>query len=272
MSSVIQNLIQETLGDGARSTKFECVILFASPVFSGGDMAALVKTAQFPGKTHDVIDFKYKGRSIPLKGQTKYDNTWTCTFYLTEDHKLKKGFEDWIESLDQQHNIKDVCADIITAKLDNKEFGYTSTMSIYQLDFAGEKQRVAYHLRYAFPKSVSMIEVDYSAVGTLLEYTVEFSYAYYDTENMIGSSGNFIDELKNKAMKAAKGFVDGLKDKAITALKDKASSLFNNYKPAFLPELKSGGSIGSIGGKKSAVGKEALVSIGVSGINTNVSS
>lgn len=271
MSSVIQNLIQSTLKDGARSTKFECVVLFASPVFSGGDMAVLVKTSQFPGKSHDVIDFKYKGRSIPLKGQTKYDNTWTCTFYLTEDHELKKGFEDWIESLDQQHNIKDVSYDVWMAQNFYKTSEYTSTMSIYQLDFTGENQRVAYHMMYAFPKSVSMIEVDYSAVGTLLEYTVEFSYAYYDTENMLGTDGNFIDGLKNKALKGAKGFVDDLRERSVTVLKDKGSSLYNDYKPASLPEWKLGGSLNSTSGRKSALGRDAPVIIGVSGINTNVS-
>lgn len=208
MSSVIQNLMQHTLGDGARSAKFDCVILFASPtLFNSGDMAVLVKTSHFPGKSHDVIDFKYKGRSIPLKGQTKYDNTWTCTFYLTEDHKLKKGFEDWIESIDQKHNIKKVSKDIRDAQKQYSSIGYTSTMSIYQLDFNNEKQRVAYHLRYAFPKSVSKVEVDYSVVGAILEYTVEFSYAYYDTENFSGPKDNFIDELKNRALTTVDDFI-----------------------------------------------------------------
>lgn len=216
MSSVIQNLIHNTLQDGARSAKFDCVVLFTSPtLFTGDDMAVLIKTSHFPGKSHDVIDFKYKGRSIPLKGQTKYDNTWSCTFYLTEDHKLKKGFEDWIESIDQKHNIKEVSKDISDAQ--KHSLGYTSTMSIYQLDFNNENQRVAYHLRYAFPKSVSKVEVDYSQVGTILEYTVEFSYAYYDTENMKGPEGNFIDELKNTALTAVKGFIDTGKAALTTA-------------------------------------------------------
>ena len=61
MSSAIQNLLDNVVQDGARSTKFECHINFKSPILYSDDIYALVKTSQYPGKTHDVIDFKFKG-------------------------------------------------------------------------------------------------------------------------------------------------------------------------------------------------------------------
>lgn len=265
MSTVIQNLIHNTLGHGARSTKFECLIIFNSPaLFVGNELAALVKTSQFPGKSHDVIDFKYKGRNIPLKGQVKYDNTWTCTFYLTEDHKLKKGFEDWIESIDQVHGIKERSDDIISAIADNNKNGYTSDLTIYQMDFEGRDNKVAYHLRYAFPKSVSMVEVDYSAVGSILEYTVEFSYAYYDTENLLGKDKNFVDALKDKAMKSAKAFVGDLKNKATKFAQDQGAKLAKKF--GFGGDdnkINTGGA-----DTPSFSTKSPPVSIKVSGVNT----
>ena len=183
MSSVIQNLLDGVVGDGARSTKFECFINFADSRLIGSerDIIALVKTSQFPGKSHDTIDIKFKGRTIPVKGQTKYDNTWTCTFYLTQDHELKKSLEDWIESLDQENNIKEVSKEVLAAQQKNKTDGYASTLKIAQMDFAGTDNTFIYELHHAFPKSVSAVDVDYSSVGTITEFTVEFSYAYYDS-------------------------------------------------------------------------------------------
>lgn len=272
MSTVIQNLIHKQLGDGARSSKFECLVIFkSSALFVDGEMAALVKTSQFPGKSHEIIDFKYKGRNIPIKGQVKYDNTWTCTFYLTQDHKLKKGFEDWIESIDQVHNIKEVSKDVLQAQNDNADLGYTTTMTIYQMDFEARRNTVAYHMRYAFPKSVSMVEVDYSLVGTVLEFTVEFSYAYFDTENMTSEKGNFVDEMKDKAMKAAKGFVSGLKDQAVGFATEQGKKLSNKFGFGGDTSKESVLLGGGGGGGIAPATKDQQVLIKVSGIDTYVS-
>jgi hypothetical protein len=201
MSSVIQNLLDNTLGDGARSSKFECSILISPPSLykDGKEITILTKTSQFPGKSHDVIDFKFKGRNIPLKGQTKYDNTWTCTFYLTQDHMLKKTFEDWIESLDQQHNYIEPSSTVDKAQKYNASVGYVTNMQITQLDFTAEQETAVYTLYNVFPKSVSGIDVDYSATGQILEFTVEFSYSNYDVKVEKVKDGTFVDELKSKA-------------------------------------------------------------------------
>lgn len=178
MANAIQKLLQNTLGDGARSSKFECYINFADSDLIEINTNVLVKTAQFPGKSHSVIDLKFKGRTIPVKGQVKYDNTWTCSFYLTEDHGVKKAFEDWIESIDQQHNMSNrLSTEIQNAQTDR----YMTDMSISQLDFDGSEEKIEYRLYNVFPKSVSFVDVDYSAVGTMLEITVEFSYSHFDT-------------------------------------------------------------------------------------------
>lgn len=204
MSSVIQNLLQQTVGDGARASKFECFIHFKDSMLfpKEQEIISLVKTSQFPGKSHDTIDLKFKGRSIPVKGQTKYNNTWSCTFYTTEDHALKKAFEDWIESLDQQHNIKKVDSKVASAQMSNSSAGYTSMMRIAQLDFNGGQDTVIYNLYDCFPKSVSGINVDYSNQGPVLEFTVEFSYSYYDSFTTKSILGSFIDDIKNKALGA----------------------------------------------------------------------
>ena len=65
MSSVIQDLLDGVIGDGARSAKFDCEINFGNTwLFHDNeqDIFAMVKTSQFPGKTHETIDLKFKGQ------------------------------------------------------------------------------------------------------------------------------------------------------------------------------------------------------------------
>lgn len=202
MASYVQNILHNTIGDGARATKFECYIMFSNPALgpSVEEILYLTKTAQFPGKTHIPIDLKYKGRTIPIKGQVQYENTWTCTFYLTEDHKLKHDFEVWIEALDQVQNLSNsLPRDVKSTQAYHAANGYTVDLKIAQMDFHGYEQNVVYVLRNAFPKSVSAVEVDYSQVGTVLEFTVEFSFSHYDCYIERNSVGSFADEIKSTA-------------------------------------------------------------------------
>jgi hypothetical protein len=222
MSSVIQNLLDGVIGDGARSSKFDCLINFNNTNLfpNENDIHVLAKTSQFPGKTHEIIDLRFKGRSIPIKGQVKYDNTWTCTFYLTEDHGLKKGFEEWIESLDQQHNLMLVTNEIESAQKSNQS-NYDTNLVIRQLDFTGnsDKGKMEYTLHHCFPKSVSTVDVDYSAVGTILEFTVEFSYAYYTTTNFVDDNGSFIEGKRKDIINDIQGLADNAGEKIGNAVK-----------------------------------------------------
>ena len=218
MANVIQTMINSALGDGARSTKFDCVIGLDTFASGSKTLSALVKTSSFPGKSHEVIDLKFKGRNIPVRGQTKYENTWTCTFYLDEQHSLKKAFEDEIESLDY-HNYSDVTNTVNKAKNRNKK-NYARTLTIVQLDFDGSQQTAVYNLYNAFPKSVSQVEVDYSEVGKVQEFTVEFSYSHYDSLNMKSSNGSFIDSMKERFLNAVDGLIQQGVDAAVDALSD----------------------------------------------------
>lgn len=254
MSSVVQNLLDGIVGEGARSTKFECYINFSNSklISSERDVYALVKTSQFPGKSHDVIELKYKGRTIPIKGQVKYDNTWTCTFYLTQDHELKQSFENWIEALDQQHNIKSVDSTVLSTQKTHNSIlgdGYDTTMRIAQLDFNGNSETMIYELHHCFPKSVSAVDVDYSEVGTITEFTVEFSYAYYDTQIVNSTSTNITESLKSEFISAAQSLADGVKSQVASA--------FNNLSgKAISSSAINSGSVNTKTSKDNMVTKE----------------
>ena len=233
MANQIQNILHSTLGDGARSTKFECMIIINKDSLrsqiSDQDLVYHVKTSQFPGKSNEVIDLKFKGRTIPIKGQVKYDNTWSCTFYLDENHILKKSFEDWIESLDQVHNMsRNLDESVLKAQKD--ESSYATSMSIIQKDFHGDTDKSKYTLYNVFPKSVSSVDTDYSSVGTILEYTVEFSYSHYDhvivndTESEKSEVSKMIDSIKQEANNSAQILEETIKKRLISGSSNKETT------------------------------------------------
>lgn len=238
MANVVQTMINNALGDGARSAKFDCIIGLDS--FKGGSklISAFVKTAQFPGISNEIIDFKFKGRSIPLRGQTTHGQTWTCTFYTDEMHSLKLAFEAEIEALDA--HLYDHTSSTVTSALSRKSKKYTSTLTIVQLDFDGTQQTAVYNLYNVFPKSVSSIDSDYSEVGKIQEFTVEFSYSHHEMLNMKSSNGSFIDGMKERFLNAVDGLIQKGKDAAIGALSNVIGSARDMFNSSGGGDLMSG--------------------------------
>ena len=206
MGSAVQNLLAGALGDVARATKYEVLFSFTDPksTIPKDDLIIMGKTASFPGKSHTIVDFKYKGRSIPIKGQTKYTQTWECSFYLTEDHRLKKSFENWVEALDENHNYQDVNGSEGTNGIrriqgQHNSSGYTSSIFLYQKNFDDSASTATYELLNAFPIEVSAIQTGYESRGVLQEFTVTFAYSHFISKIYRGANGNFVDDVINKS-------------------------------------------------------------------------
>lgn len=235
MSSIVQNMLQKSVGDGARATKFQILFEFTNQnsAPNANDMVALAKTTSFPGKSHSTIDFKYKGRSIPLRGQTKYTQTWECTFYLTEDHKLKNAFENWIEALDEKHNYMDVStiAGVSATQRIHNSGKYTTTIVLYQRNFDDDQDTAVYHLHNVFPIEVSPIQYSYEQQGQIQEFTVTFAYSYFTMNVMKGRAGNFIDSLVDKWKEGATGLIQDAMNKVADGIngfiKDAAGDALN---------------------------------------------
>lgn len=263
MAQVYQTKINRILGDGARATKF-AITGITDPFDTKQDKYLIIKTAQFPGKFHDVIDFKYKGRNIPIKGQTRYDNTWTCSFYLEESHELRDMFMNWIEALDQQHNMSDnLSRDVIVAKNRFNFSSYTSTITLVQVNFDDDAQHTAsYQLYNAFPKSVSSVELDYSNTGTILEYTVEFSYSHFNFIPYDQISGNIIDSLRQNFLDGVQGIVGSLKGNITNILGGAISSAKSNFVSTFNSNNVSGSTLPAIGNSVTGFGSALIKNSG----------
>ena len=200
MSST-SDLIHAAIGEGARSTKFDVAFQFTNPSMfpSAQNVAVMVKTTTFPAKQHQTIDFKYAGRSIPIRGQVKYSNTWECTFYLPQDHSIKKAFESWIDALDEMVYFEDTpSADVSRTRSLHNRSGYAKDIAIYQLDFTGTQQVARYTLHNVFPIEVQPLTVQSDGPGDIEELSVTFSFSHFELESLKSSSGAFVDNLVNK--------------------------------------------------------------------------
>jgi len=253
MSSAIQNILEQTIGDGARPTKYEAVIHFSDSSL-GLDTAAVsatCKTSSFPGKTHSKIDFKYRGRIIPIRGQTKYTQVWDCTFYLTEDHYLKNTFENWIESLDGTNNYFDTTSnkDIETAKLQKS---YVKDMIITQLDFNDTRATAKYTIHNAFPISVSSVATDANNTGAISEFAVSFAYSHYTLEVKASPDGNFVDNALGMMNKYATDAIGNALNTLTGQTKQQYTPTFNFTKPqtSKATHQTSGGGYGETGAFK----------------------
>jgi len=205
-------MMQKAIGDGARASKFDVMLRFTGNAgYDLDTIGIMVKTTKLPSKTHQKLDFKFKGRSIPLKGQTNYDQTWECQFYLTQDHAIKNAFELWVEALDQKHNYHNPndYKGLPTLQGNHYTNGYVvPEMHIYQKDFDNTAKTAKYIMYNVYPTEISTVQYDAEGRGQISLFTVTFSYSHYKSEVMKSKDGNFIDNLVNRINNETKEFID----------------------------------------------------------------
>ena len=212
MASGVQNKIDQFLGDGARSTKFSCTFQFNDPYsFPSADAVAVaIESTSFPNVEHQIIEFKYKGRTVPIRGQVRYPQEWECSFYLTEDHALKKAFEAWIVALDEQHYYEtNPHSDEKRLRNANSK-SFIKDIAIYQFNFSAKNQMAKYILHNAFPIRTSSVQLTSQGPGEVEKFTVTFAYSHYTVDNYTTGDGTFLDELRDKIGTEVYGFTSNI--------------------------------------------------------------
>jgi len=172
MASTISQL-GNTLKSGARSSKYR--VSFAYPSSFNGetsleDVDILAKTAIAPSKEIGVIEVYNQGRKLPIPGDTVFDNAWTVTFYLTEDHQLRYDMIKWLDSCDLfQKNIHT-----------GNPLEVMSDLRLEQLDSAGEIT-AAYTLHNSWVSSVGEVSYGDEQQDEIGEFDVVFTYSDWVT-------------------------------------------------------------------------------------------
>lgn len=222
MSTTVQNYIQNVIGDGARSTKWDVAFNFTNPdIFpSASNVAVMCKACTLPARGLSTIDFKLKGRSIPIRGQVKYGGTFDCTFYSDERMKLRHAFETWIAACDEGFQYGVLTPEIKKTIAKHAMNGYSKDISLYQINFEESEQTAKYTIYNVFPTEVGAISLD-SETGELITFTVTFAYSHFDLDVLKGEAGNFVG-----------GFMSQLKDASanmITNIAGMLSSELNSF-------------------------------------------
>lgn len=255
MSSIIQNKFHQILGDGARTTKFNFTIRQ-----HGGDtklsdvITYSVKSLTLPKINHQIINIMHKGRSIPVRGTTRYDQQFTVTFYMHENHIVKEFFESWIAQIDQTHNYYDPRAwaqlqskasaggkiesllSEYAGKALNYLFGssapdnsgsdglppfmtwYNADAVIEQRNFDGNEVTAIYEIKNVFPIAVDPPTYDYSSVGQIAECTVTFACSHYTLATRSKQGESLADSLLNKVAIGGSELVNKFRGQAEDAI------------------------------------------------------
>lgn len=160
--------LKSALGPAARPNKYK--LNFSVPSAVGavstlGNADVLCKATSFPSVSIGQIEVFNQGRKFIIPGDTAYENTWTVTFYQTEDHGLRKDMIKWMIAADnfQNNTHAEAPGDIM------------GSLSVEQLDAAGVAT-VKYSFNNIFVQQVSEVTLGDDTQDTAMEFDVTFSF------------------------------------------------------------------------------------------------
>lgn len=194
LSSKISDFIS-SVGQGVKPNMFQVELFFPSRAIGGNqsntvsqtdkELANLLcKSAALPASNIGVIEVPFRGRTVKIAGDRTFD-TWSPTFIVDKGMRTRSIFEQWMESINGHAGNT---ADLITPDNSN---GYTADIFVHQLEKGSEPGNSeyirSYKLWYAFPTNVSQIDLAYDSNDQIEEFSVEFQYSYWTTEDVNNS-------------------------------------------------------------------------------------
>ena len=165
--------LKNALGAGGRANKYSVGLSIPSAVATVSELAnsdVLCKAATFPSMTVGQIEVFNQGRKLILPGDTTYTNTWTLTFYNTEDHALRRDMIAWMRAADdfQRNTHSGNPSSIMT------------DLNISQLDSKGNVT-ATYTFHNVFVQEVGEVSVGDDQTDTVQEFDVTFSFTDWVT-------------------------------------------------------------------------------------------
>lgn len=150
-------LLSFAVQEGDRSSKEEA------------DLSSLFcEVSNFPPINLTVKPFKIFGPSYQRPITSEYGGDgMSMTFHIDREMKLKRFFEDWIENI--------VRRDDFTV---NYQDSYVTTIKVKQLD---EEENVTYEIELleAFPRSMTLVDLNNSAQSQTHRLNIIFAYRYW---------------------------------------------------------------------------------------------
>ena len=186
--STIDQFKTAVSADFARSNLFKVDLNFpkAGGTIGGkdtsfGDVKAakfFCRAAQMPAATIGVIEVPVQGRTYKIPGDRTFE-PWTITVMNDRKQDLRRSFERWVNLI---NNVKRNRSNF--KGLEYFAFPQVHLLSRYAKGEEGDDGVVVkkYKFHYAYPSNVSSMDLDANANDQIMEFTVEWQYAYWTVE------------------------------------------------------------------------------------------
>lgn len=187
---------------GARPSLFYCKLNFPNQAAVGQtqsletiiestikmkDISFFVKSGQIPESTIANVPINFLGREFKVPSIDRTFADWTVTVINDEDYRIRHAFETWIEFMAPGKAIFEskagfgenspVFADLEVHQL--KKGGNVSVTGEGEGVTAGQFLG-SYYFKDAFPTNVSAIDLSWDTKDTIEEFSVTFSYQYWE--------------------------------------------------------------------------------------------
>lgn len=175
MAFSVNEFRSQMQGDGARPNLFEVTMpfpAFAAPGNAQTKMSFMCKTAQLPGATVGIVPVQYFGRELKFAGNRTFVD-WTVSVINDEDFVIRNAFERWMNGINSHAgNLRNEAA--------QSSVGYTVDSEVRQYGKNGDILK-KYKFVGMFPTDLSPIDVDWGSNDTIEEFTVTFSYQWWES-------------------------------------------------------------------------------------------
>ena len=124
-----------------------------------------------------------------MPGRTNQQQEITITFYLNENHSLRKVFYDWISACDNRYYGK--LAGGVSSIVDT--FNIYGTIYLIGLDFRESAEVMRYNFEYLYPTNIGSVEFNTAGNNETIELSVTFAYYRYWHDSIEGNSDSIDD-------------------------------------------------------------------------------
>lgn len=185
----LSKFFEKALGDGARTNKFDVFFSIDGSQFDKR-LSLLLQSTSLPSVTTSVIEYKYKGKTIPIPISCDYTQEWECTFLVDDNHDIKTFFENWIELYSlraEDMSFTGKQSDYINIPGGGKFDKTTINVRVTQYNFNAEVNpftsnehniTAEYMIYNVFPVSVSPLK--YDTEDEIQTITVAFKFSHFE--------------------------------------------------------------------------------------------
>ncbi len=174
------------IGDGARANLFSVDMVLPSYALAAqaatNKIRFMAKSAQLPGSTIGTVPMFYFGREMKFAGNRSFAD-WTITIVNDEDFLIRNSMESWMNAINNHRsNTRSGLALRSGAGPASTVGGYTTDANVVQYGKTGSSIK-NYNFVGIFPIDISAIDLDWGSNDAIEEFTVTFSYQYWETNS-----------------------------------------------------------------------------------------